>query len=137
MCARTWFEISSRTVVPKKVHASSPLCTFDCCGSFHVGTKSWCKGCLKALQTHQHTGPHKREVSKPRTASSNSQGERASWSQNLFRIQSQKGLITKLERSNAERLYLNLKNVDRHEKNSITVSRKRRWQLMRRWPTTK
>ena len=41
MSARTWFKISSRSVVPKKCTYSylDHLCTFDCCGCFHVGSE--------------------------------------------------------------------------------------------------
>ena len=56
------------------------------------------------------TNPHEREIPEPCTASpANSKGERASWSQTVFRFQNQKSLTTKLERLSVERWCLNLK----------------------------
>ena len=42
-------------------------------------------------------------------SSKNSKGERASWSQTVFRFQNQKSVTTKLERLSVERWCLNLK----------------------------
>ena len=57
---------------------------------------------------------------------------------NLFRFQSQRSWTTKLERSNAERWYLILMaRGETWKQGFVTSSRKRHWQLMRRWRTTK
>ena len=91
------------------------------------------KRVVQVLQTHQQTDPNKRELPKPCATSSTKSKGNVPGGINLSPFHSHRGLITKLERSNAELWYLNLTGTWRDMKNLFVAGlRKRRLQLMRR-----